>query len=326
MNERITDLDELIREVDRLAERREWQELDELRIGARKAFESGHQLWPAGDWAAYRLAREAGAMLAAKMVNEDAARFAMGPLTEVIASTHTWTELEPHLDAGPTRAAVFVERLLRGEQGEPPDDYALHLAAPSLLCDWEPEYLLAAYHLDRVEVPELPLAALASVQLPESQPEAGDPQARGALEQVVAHWRHQADIPIRTSAVEGSAVDAIAQVAVDRSEIGLAEVDTTRALQYMSFVGAASGRATGRRGAAAAREAAVAALLAVAGLDDAADPQEIGSAATELRWYFWDDGSPSGGFSFRIAAEDPQESLAWAVSAILPPLDASIGT
>ncbi|MFV1989819.1 MAG: hypothetical protein ACC652_03635 [Acidimicrobiales bacterium] len=320
MSDQITDLDELIREVDRLAGHRAWDELDRLRVNARKAFEHGHQLWPAGDWAAYRIAREADGELAAKMVNEDAARFAFGPLTEVAASSHNWASLEPYLDAGPARTAVFVERLLRGEKIEPPDDYSQHLEAPARLCDWEPDYCLATYHLDRVEVPDLPLTRFAVTQLAHSDLALGDSEACDALERIVAHWRHQADIPVHTAAVVGNSLDAVAQLCADTNDVRIVAVDTPQALQYLAYVGASSGVSTGRKGAAAARDAAVAALVAVAGLDVGASAEDIGEAAGELRWFLWDSVKPRKGLACRIAVEDPEESLAWALDAFLPAL------
>ncbi|CAN5244970.1 hypothetical protein BH18ACT4_BH18ACT4_04190 [soil metagenome] len=50
------DLDELVREVDRRAGRRDWEGLVELRDSCRAAFARGFQLWPAASLAEYRLA------------------------------------------------------------------------------------------------------------------------------------------------------------------------------------------------------------------------------------------------------------------------------
>ena len=44
-----------------------------------------------------------------------AGRFALGPLSEVAASTHTWAELAPHAPPGPLAAVTAHERVVRGE-------------------------------------------------------------------------------------------------------------------------------------------------------------------------------------------------------------------
>ena len=105
MNDRITDaiegndLDELLRIVDALCDTREWDALVNLRDRARLALERGRQLWPAASHAEYRLALEAPDEYAAEMLVEGAGHFALGPIAEVAASTHTWAGLAPHARA-----------------------------------------------------------------------------------------------------------------------------------------------------------------------------------------------------------------------------------
>jgi hypothetical protein len=38
--------------------------------------------------------------------------------------------------------------------------------------------------------------------------------------------------------------------------------------------------------------------------------------ANELRWYLWDAGEPETGWVLRLAVEDPEAGLAWAVAAV----------
>ena len=81
---------------------------------------------------------------------------------------------------------------------------------------------------------------------------------------------------------------------------------------------AASGGAHGRRrGMAYGRFSAWWAVAALAGGLDRwpFDPDELGAAAAALRWYRWEPGSPEGGWSLRLAAEDPATGTAWAVEA-----------
>jgi hypothetical protein len=109
------DLDELVRLVDRLCDARDWDGLVELRDRCRWALERGKQLWPAASLAEYRLALEAPGEWAAATIVEGGGRFALGPLPEVAASTHLWSDLAPHLAVGPLAAITAHERVMRGE-------------------------------------------------------------------------------------------------------------------------------------------------------------------------------------------------------------------
>jgi hypothetical protein len=59
--------------------------------------ERGKQLWPIAEHVDYRLALEGPPELAASVLSPAGGRFALGPLTEVAASTHTFAELVPHV-------------------------------------------------------------------------------------------------------------------------------------------------------------------------------------------------------------------------------------
>jgi hypothetical protein len=41
----------------------------------------------------------------------------------------------------------------------------------------------------------------------------------------------------------------------------------------------------------------------------------MGALASSLRWYLWDAGEPETGWVLRLAVEDPDDDLAWAVAA-----------
>ena len=81
---------------------------------------------------------------------------------------------------------------------------------------------------------------------------------------------------------------------------------------------AASGGAHGRRrGTATGRARAWWALTTLTGLDehDEVDPDELGTAAEELTWLWWDAAEPDTGWSLRLAVEDTVDGLAWALNA-----------
>ena len=96
---RAGDLDELLRLVERYCDARDWDALARLHDRCRRGHETGQQLWPAAANAAYRLALDAPAAFAASVLEEGEGRFALGPLPEVAAQSHTWQELAPHAPA-----------------------------------------------------------------------------------------------------------------------------------------------------------------------------------------------------------------------------------
>jgi hypothetical protein len=55
--------------------------------------------------------------------------------------------------------------------------------------------------------------------------------------------------------------------------------------------------------------------LAVLGACSDYWPVDPGPAAEELRWYLWTPEEPSVGWVCRIAVEDPDDGLAWALDA-----------
>jgi hypothetical protein len=44
-------------------------------------------------------------------------------------------------------------------------------------------------------------------------------------------------------------------------------------------------------------------------------PDEVGDAIGALRWFVWDAYEPETGWALRLAVEDPDEGMAWAVAA-----------
>src|ERR687897_184340 len=88
---------ELLRAVDGLCASRDWAGLVDLRHRLEEAVERGRPLWPVTTYVEYRLALDGPAAEAASVLRPGAARFALGPLTEVAATTHAFAELAPHL-------------------------------------------------------------------------------------------------------------------------------------------------------------------------------------------------------------------------------------
>ena len=238
------DLDELVRTVDRLCSTRDWDGLVELRDRCRWALERGKQLWPAASLAEYRLALEAPGQWAASVITEGAGRFALGPLPEVAASSHTWAELSPHLAPGPLAAITAHERVVRGEDlsaDESIDSSVLEV--PLALCAWEPAYPLAEYHADKAEFPMPRDARLTQLTLAPFDV-VDDASTVDALLGLTSRWTTESDGRAEAIAVRGSAAGAVGALGVRRARA--VEIDAADAMAHMAWA-AASGGAHGRR-------------------------------------------------------------------------------
>jgi hypothetical protein len=304
----VSDVDDLIRVVDGLCKNSAWDELVELKQRCREAVGRGKQLWGVEEHIRYRLALEAPGPWAGAALNEGVARFALGPLPEVAASTKTWAELEPHVDDGPWRAVTAAERVVRGDVAGPIPDL------PDRLMEWEPEYPLATYKADKVETPSPPPVDVSHVSLTNDRPATiDDPQSEGALFDLVQPWITESNGRYEVATVEGDESSAIRALGPSHARAGA--MTPGHALGWMAWAGASGGAHGRRRGAAAGRYGAWWAIATLCDLDWPPDPGEIGSAVNRLRYYWFDDGSPGTGWEFRVAISDPSTGLAWAIAA-----------
>lgn len=310
------DVGALLMAVDGLAAAREWDALADLARRCREAAEFGRQLWPVAMHVEYRLAWEGDAAHAAAVLRPGAARFALGPLTEVAASTHDWAALSAHPLDPPVAGAVAQERVLRGEdlRGRTRGTGVV-AELPLVAQPWEPAYALPRYR-DRSAAFPAPDVARRPLGPPRTLPVAAagpDDEAVVALGAVVQTWTEQSAGAVRVVAVEGGAEAAVGLVAGGRA--ALAEVTAGEGLALVQWAGA-SGGAYGRRpGGARGRFAAWWAAAALAGLEWPPDPDELGAALDELRWWRWSAPGLEAGWVLRFAVEDPVDGLAWAVDA-----------
>jgi hypothetical protein len=325
------DLDELTSHVNALVLDHRWAELDVLRDRCRLAVHRGKQLWAVASHIEYRLCLEAPGPWAALMLESGSGRFAMGPLPEVAASTHTWAELSPHLHGTPEAAMVAQERALRGEDLTG-DQFAAHLPEildlPLRLQPWEPSYALAEYHPDRMEAPSPPTPPLAPVPAalagPNGAPShpapggAGTDEVTAALEELASTWTTESNGRAVAATTSGAALDAVAALGTHATElVELAPADAVATMAWAAGNGGAYGR---RRGAAPGRFGAWWVLAAVGGLTDQSPlrADEVGGVADAVRWYSWGSGEPATGWVLRLAfdvARGPHGARAWAVAA-----------
>ncbi len=313
----------LLAAVDGLCASRQWDVLEDLARRCRDALELGKQLWGVATHIDYRLALEGPAAYAARTLVPGAGRFALGPLTEVAASTHTWAELAKHLEHPITAAAVATERAIRGEdlRGE-----ASHLPAelPLALAAWEPRYALPRYRDRSARFPAPPAGGELSgtpERLP--SPEAvgiaghGEPGGARALAETVSTWATQSSGEVRVAAVEGPVESAIAALARDVVRTPLSPADSLALLQWAGASGGAQGQ---RPGGAAGRFSAWWAAAALTGIEwpeegDEEFADSLGEAIAELEWVRWRRPEPEAGWVLRMAVADPPNDLAWAVEA-----------
>ena len=309
------DLDALIRLVDALAGAREWSAIVELRDRCRHALERGLQLWPASEYAEYRLALEAPAEFAGPVVTETAGRFALGPLWEVAGSSHPWSELAAHLPSGPARALVAHERVLRGEDltGDTTIDPGV-VEIPLMLLPWEPVYPLATYRSSKAEFPAPSPVSLHPADLPDKWATAEDDAGIEALLSVALPWEDQSNGRVAVAAVRGGIAGAIA--AVGRGPATVAGVSGADALAWLAWCGASGGAYGRRRGGPLGRFAAWWALAALGGVEWPPDPEELAAALDRLRWHRWEPAGSTHGWSACLAVSDPTRGMAWALYAV----------
>jgi len=308
------DLDALVRLVGDLCAASDWEGVVLLRDRSRGALERGLQLWPAAEYAEYRLALEAPGAFAGPVVVAGAGRFALGPLWEVAAGSRPWDELAAHLPAGPSRALAAHERVVRGEdlRGDSTIDPGV-LDLPLVLLAGEPRYPVASFHADKADFPTPPRPELRALALPAAGPALDDEETVEALLALARPWAEQSNGRVEAVLVEGSAAAAIA--ALGPGEVLAAEVDGATALAWMAWAAASGGAYGRRRGTAVGRAAAWWALAAIADLDWPVGPEGLAAGLAAVRWLAWEPLDFTLGWGLHLAGELPGEGFGFAVAA-----------
>ena len=309
------DLNGLLRAVDSLCSARDWEGLVDLADRCEDAVERGKQLWPIADHIDHRLALEAPGDYAASVL-ESTSRFALGPLTEVAASSHTWAELADHIESPQSAAFVAQERVLRGEvlDGDPrahPEvlDLPLHVET------WEPTYALATYRSNLVEVSEpwTPKSPLEDVVAQPGATPLDEEEIEHALLDLVTPWTNESNGAARAVVVDGDEIAAISAIAFEHLRIG--ELSGPEALQRIAWAAASGGAHGRRRGTALGRSMAWYLVALLGDVRWPAPPEDIGAALDELSWFYWDEGEPEEGWVLRIAVSDPEHGWSAAIAA-----------
>lgn len=322
---------ELLAEVEAASARRDWDGLLVLRDRCDDAAgRLGKQLWPIAHYVEYRLALEAPGPLAATVVRPGAARFALGPLTEVVATHHRWDELAEHLGLPVIAATVAQERVVRGEdlRGDPrAEAVSGELELPLVLQDWEPDYPLPAYRVDELlehgpTEPERPPVTRTDVAPapPEDAGERRPPSltSRGverAVEQLIGHWASASTGRVHVATLAGDAAAAVA--AFVPGEFSLTTLYLDEALEQLVWAAASGGARGRRRGIAAGRSAMWWLAHRLTGLDHPADPDRLGDLLDGFGWYLFtpQNRGTAGGWTLRLAIEHPGRARTTVVDA-----------
>ena len=314
------DLDGLVRLVDARCASGDWAGLLRLRDRCAAATrETGRQLWPAATLAEYRLALLAPPEWAATVLDGEAGRFTIGPLSEVVAVGHTWAELAPHLERVPVATFVAHERSIRGERIDPSavDGLPLVLDIPVEIQAWEPDYPLSTYTDAGADHPEPPMTLPATaVTITAGGTRIDDVATELAVRHLVEPWTSASTGRAEVVCVEGTYLDALGALGVREARV--VEIQSEEALAWLAWSGASGGAHGRRRGMAHGRFAMWWLLGALGDLLDEWPPtnHDVEALLADLRWYRWDAHEPAGGWRLQLGIEDESEELAWAINAV----------
>ena len=306
------DLDGLVRLIDDYCETRSWHDLLGLRDACKAAVANGKQVWPASTLAEYRLALLAPAEIAMQVVDEEAGRFTMGPLTEVIAQNHQWSELSEFLEPSPTSTYIAYECAIRGQKVD--SELFPALESPCTLLSIETSYALAEYHDNEAKFPTPAIPDMGNaIAIPESSATViQEPEVSAALHQLVDAWTTQSNGELQISCVEGSVLDALAALNIHEARLSL--LTSGEALAWLAWAGASGGAHGRRRGNALGRDAAWWTIAALTGqtshwplTNDAFE-----TATDSLQWFWWDANDPTTGWNVRLCVHHAERNRSWA--------------
>lgn len=313
------DLDGLVRLIDDRAGDADWEGLDRVRrrcVAATR--ETGRQLWPAATLSEYRLALSAPPEWVAAVLDGEAGRFTIGPLSEVAAVNHSWAELAPHLEPLPVSLFVAHERSIRGEPIDPATLEPLPpvLDIPVARQPWEPDYPISNYTAEGAEHPEpertMPTDTVATTPGAERL---DDDDAELAFRQLVEPWTAASTGRAEMACVDGDHLAALGALGLATARV--VEIPAVEALADLAWAGASGGAQGRRRGMAAGRFSMWWLLGALGDLHDDWPPtaDDIADLLDELTWYRWDAHEPPGGWRLQLAATNHIEHTAWVFNA-----------
>jgi hypothetical protein len=312
------DLDGLVRLIDDRCSTGDWDGLVRVRERCAAATrDTGRQLWPATTLSEYRLALLAPAEWAASVLDGEAGRFTIGPLSEVVAVHHTWADLARHLDPVPVATYIAHERAIRGERLDPATIVGLPavLDIPAELRPWEPEYPCSTYTVAGAVHPEPAAAGEPTAVTLGAAPDVLDDEAtESAVRHLVDAWTTGSTGRAEVVCVDGDHLGALAALGLRSARV--AAITSSEALARLAWAGASGGAHGRRRGMASGRFSTWWLLAALGDLTDwPPNDDDVVDLLDTLRWYRWDAHEPAGGWRLQLLVTDETEGIAWAINA-----------
>jgi hypothetical protein len=238
----------------------------------------------------------------------------MGPLTEVIAQNHQWSELSEFLEPSPTSTYIAYECGIRGQRVD--GELFPALESPCTLLSIETNYVLAEYHDNEAKFPTPAIPEMGNViAVPTSSANVVlDSDVSTAFHQLVDAWTTQSNGELRISCVEGSVLDALAALEVQEARLSL--LTSSDALAWLTWAGASGGAHGRRRGNALGRDAA---WWTIAALTEQIsrwplNNEELETAVNSLQWFWWDANEPTTGWNVRLCVHYADQNRSWAIS------------
>jgi hypothetical protein len=238
----------------------------------------------------------------------------MGPLTEVIAQNHQWSELSEFLESSPTSTYIAYECAIRGQQVD--GELFPALESPCTLLPVESNYALAEYHDNEAKFPTPAIPEMGNaIAVPASSANVvHDSEVATAIHQLVDAWTTQSNGALRISCVDGSVLDALAALEVQEARLSL--LTSSDALAWLTWAGASGGAHGRRRGNALGRDAA---WWTIAALTEKTfhwpiGNEELEDATNSLQWFWWDNNEPTTGWNIKLCAHHAERNRSWAIS------------
>jgi hypothetical protein len=238
----------------------------------------------------------------------------MGPLTEVIAQNHQWSELSEFLQPSPTSTYIAYECGIRGQQVD--GELFPALESPCTLLSVETNYALAEYHDNEAKFPTPAIPEMGNaIAVPASSANVvHDSEVSTAFHQLVDAWTTQSNGELRISCVEGSVLDALAIIDVQEARLSL--LTSSEALAWLTWAGASGGAHGRRRGNALGRDAAwwTIAALTVNTFHWPLSNDDLETAVNSLQWFWWDTNEPTTGWQLQLCIHHADRNRSWAIS------------
>jgi hypothetical protein len=238
----------------------------------------------------------------------------MGPLTEVIAQNHQWSELSEFLDPSPTSTYIAYECAIRGQKVD--SELFPALESPCTLLPIETNYALAEYHDNEAKFPTPAIPEMGNeITIPESSATViQDSDASTAFHQLADAWTTQSNGELRMSCVEGSVLDALGALNVPEARLSL--LASGEALAWLAWAGASGGAHGRRRGNALGRDAA---WWTIAALTEKTFHWPLGNekleaATNSLQWFWWDANESTTGWQLQLCIHHADRNRSWAIS------------